>query len=177
MTLTDVKINYHGSKTYKEGETSFIKTRYDLYIKIRSFLIKYFYNFVIMSLKSAYPKFSNNHPEIHCLNWRGVVGGEGDSGLDFFFSQRTCPWTFSHLLITSFDESRTKSWPVTQKIPHKNNDLTSKSLSENQKGKKPTTNNNPNKQTLATVEGKNPNFIMGAVSFPEVFPKGKQPSK
>lgn len=71
------------SKTCKEGETSFIKTRYDLYIKIRSFLIKYFHNFVTMSFKSAYPKLSNNHPEIHCLNWREKKP-KGDSGPDFF---------------------------------------------------------------------------------------------
>ena len=74
------------SKTCKEGETSFIKTRYDLSIKIRSFLIKYFHNFVIMSFKSAYPKFSNNQPEIHCLNWQEKKT-KGDSGLDFFHKE------------------------------------------------------------------------------------------
>ena len=73
------------SKTCKEGETSFIKTRYDLSIKIRSFLIKYFHNFVIMSFKSAYPKFSN-HPEIHGLNWQEKKT-KGDSGLDFFHKE------------------------------------------------------------------------------------------
>ena len=156
------------SKTCKEGETSLIKTRYDLYIKIRSFLIKYFHNFVIMSLKSAYPKFSNNHPEIHCLN--RLEKKKRESGLDFFHKE-PAPGLLvtSSLLLLKNHEQNLDLLP--KRDPTRITILLPKLCQKIRRGK------NPQQTTIQTNVGncgrKKPKFHNGYCFISRSFPQRK----